>query len=160
MHANKLIKAKYWTKWDGDIHFTTFEKRLDDEHICIKHFGINISDKNNLQFYLEQMYPCNQIDQTQMTPWENKIEAIKTNWIETKQYFEGLVATSKSTSRTAAVLKQKANTKVPVKPPKLTKATISGTRLPPLQQQRLSMRKSRIRLLPTFATSRKKKPMK
>ncbi len=37
------------------------------------------------------MYSCNQFDQTQMTAWENKTEAIKTNWTKTKQYFEGLV---------------------------------------------------------------------
>jgi hypothetical protein len=62
VHAKKLIKAKYWTKWDGDIHLTAFGKGLDDEQICIERFGINISNKDKLHFYLEQMYSCNQFN--------------------------------------------------------------------------------------------------
>jgi hypothetical protein len=73
------------------MHLTDFGKRLDDKQICIKRFGINISNEDKLQFYLEQMYSCNQFDQTQITAWESKTKAIKTNWTETKQYFEGLV---------------------------------------------------------------------
>ncbi len=34
---------------------------------------------------------CNQFDQTQMTAWENKTRAIKTDWTETKRYFKQLV---------------------------------------------------------------------
>ncbi len=37
------------------------------------------------------MYACNHFDQTQMTTWENKAEAIKNDWTMVKQYFEGLV---------------------------------------------------------------------
>jgi hypothetical protein len=91
VHAKKIIKAKYWTKWDGDIHLTAFGKCLNDKQICIEHFGINISNEDKLQFYLGQMYSCNQLNQTQMIAWENMTEAIKTNWTETKQYFKGLV---------------------------------------------------------------------
>ncbi len=91
MHAKKLLKAEYWTKWDGDIHLTVFERCLDDEQIRIECFGISISDEDKLQFYLKQMYYSNQFDQTQMTTWENKAEIIKTNWDEAKQYFEGLI---------------------------------------------------------------------
>ena len=47
--------------------------------------------KINLQFYLKQMYACNQFNQTQMTTWENKDKAIKNNWTMAKQYFKGLV---------------------------------------------------------------------
>jgi hypothetical protein len=76
---------------DGDTHLTAFGKCLDNEQICIKHSEINISNEDKLQFYLVQMYSCNQFDQTQITAWENKTKAIKTGWTETKRYFEGLV---------------------------------------------------------------------
>jgi hypothetical protein len=91
VHAKKLLKAEYWTEWDGDMHLTAFGKRLDDKQIRIERFGITISYEDKLQFYLEQMYACNQFDQTQMTTWENKDEAIKNDWTMAKQYFEGLV---------------------------------------------------------------------
>ncbi len=61
--AKKLLKAEYWAKWDGYIHLTAFGKRLDDKQIRIERFGISISDKDKLQFYLEQMYSSNQFDQ-------------------------------------------------------------------------------------------------
>ncbi len=77
--------------WDGDLHLTAFRKRLDNEQIRIERFGITISDKDKLQFYIEQMYACNQFDQTQMTTWENKWGAIKNDWTMAKQYFEGLI---------------------------------------------------------------------
>ena len=73
------------------MHLTAFGTRLDDEQIRIERFGITISDEDKLQFYLEQMYACNHFDQTQMTTWENKDEAIKNDWTMVKQYFEGLV---------------------------------------------------------------------
>ncbi len=91
VHAKKLLKAEYWTKWDGEMHLTAFGKRLDDEQIRIERFGITISDEDKLQFYLEQMYVFNQFDQTQMTTWENKDESIKNDWTMVKQYFKGLV---------------------------------------------------------------------
>jgi hypothetical protein len=75
---------------DGDIHLTAFGKRLGDKQIRIERFGITISDKDKLQFYLEQMYSSNQFDQTKMTTWENKAKIIKTDWDEAKQYFKGL----------------------------------------------------------------------
>ena len=81
------------------MHLTDFGKRLDDKQICIKRFGINISNEYKLQFYLERMYFCNQFDQTQMTTWENKTEAIKTDWTETKQYFKGLVHYKQSSTK-------------------------------------------------------------
>jgi hypothetical protein len=91
VHTKKLLKAEYWTKWDGNMHLTAFGKQLDNEQIRIKRFGITISDEDKLQFYLEQMYACNQFDQTQMTTWDNKDEAIKNDWTMAKQYFEGLI---------------------------------------------------------------------
>jgi hypothetical protein len=119
------------------MHLTTLGNRLDDKQIWVKCFGINISDKDKLQFYLEQMYSWNQVDQTQMTAWENKTNTIKTDWLEAKRYFEGLVpdfeAYKQNSGGTAG---GKASMKVPTKLPKPTKATNSGTTSPPSQQQR------------------------
>ncbi len=81
----------YYTEWDSEIHLTAFGKRLDDDQICIKRFGITISDEDKLQFYLEQMYASNHFDKKEMTEWENKIIAIKDDFDEAKLYFEGLV---------------------------------------------------------------------
>jgi hypothetical protein len=91
VHAKKLLKAEYWTKREGNMHRVAFGKCLNDKQISIERFRINISNKDKLQFYLEQMYSCNQFNQSQMTAWENKVKAIKTNWTEAKWYFEGLV---------------------------------------------------------------------
>jgi predicted phage tail protein len=68
-----------------------FGKRLDDDQIRIKRFGITISDKDKLQFYLEQMYASNHFDKKEMTEWENKSIATKDDFDEAKLYFEGLV---------------------------------------------------------------------
>jgi hypothetical protein len=64
VHAKELIKTGYQTEGDDNIHLTAFGKRLDDKQICIKQFGINISNEDKLQYYLEQMYSCNQFDWT------------------------------------------------------------------------------------------------
>ncbi len=95
-----------------------------------------------------------------MTAWENKSKAIKTSWTETKRYFEGLVCNFKIYKQNSGGTTEKINTKEPIKPPKLPKVTNSGTKLPPLQQQRLPETKSRTRLPPTFARACKRKPMK
>ncbi len=91
VNAKKMLKAGYWDKWDGKLHIAAFGKCLDDEQVCIKRFGITISNKNKLQFYLKQMYFSNRFDQPQMTTYENKPEVIKNNWDKAKQYFKGLI---------------------------------------------------------------------
>jgi len=80
----------YYTEWGSEIHLTGFGKRLDDDQIRIEHFGITISDKDKLQFYLEQMYASNHFDKKEMTEWENKSIAIKDDFDEAKLNFEGL----------------------------------------------------------------------
>ena len=80
VHTKKKLKQNYYTKWDNEIHLTTFGKRLDDKQMHIKHFGITTSDKDKLQFYLEQMYPSNSFDKKEMTEWENKPEITKNNF--------------------------------------------------------------------------------
>jgi hypothetical protein len=42
----------YYKEWDGEIHLTAFGKRLDDNQVRIERFGITISNKDKLQFYL------------------------------------------------------------------------------------------------------------
>jgi len=76
---------------DGLEHLTAFGKHLDDEQIRIERFGINISNEDKLQFYLEQMYASNTFDKKEMTEWENKPVAIKDDFAQAKLYFEGLV---------------------------------------------------------------------
>jgi hypothetical protein len=81
----------YYTEWDNEFHLAAFRKRLDDDQIRIKRFGITISNEDKLQFYLEQMYASDHFDKKEMTEWENKTVAIKHNFGEAKLYFEGLV---------------------------------------------------------------------
>jgi hypothetical protein len=69
-------------EWDSKIHLPAFGKRLDDDQICIEHFGITISDEDKLQFYLEQMYASNHFDKNETTEWENKTITIKDNFDE------------------------------------------------------------------------------
>jgi hypothetical protein len=80
IHANKKLKQDFYTKWDNEIHLTAFGKRLDNEQMHVKCFGITISNKDKLQFYLEQMYVSNFFDKKEMTEWENKPEITKNNF--------------------------------------------------------------------------------
>ena len=77
--------------WNREQHLTAFGKRLGDDQVRIKRFGITISNKDKLQFHLEKMYALNHFDKKEMTEWENKTEAIKNNFNEAKTYFEGLI---------------------------------------------------------------------
>ncbi len=91
VHAKKNLRIAYYAEWDGEQHLTAFGKRLDDNQVHIKRFGITISDKDKLQFYHKQMYASNHFDKEEMTEWENKPEAIKNDFNNAKTYFEGLV---------------------------------------------------------------------
>ena len=91
VHTRKQLKQDYYTEWDGLEHLTAFGKHLDDEQIRIERFGINISNEDKIQFYLEQMYASNTFDKKEMTEWENKPVAIKDDFAQAKLYFEGLV---------------------------------------------------------------------
>ena len=81
----------YYAEWDGKQHLTAFGKRLGNDQVHIKQFGITISDKDKLQFNLEKMYASNHFDKKEMTEWENKPKATKDNFNKVKRYFEGLV---------------------------------------------------------------------
>ncbi len=91
VHAKKKLKQDYFTKWDNEIPLTTFRKRLDDKQTCIKHFGITISKKDKLQFYLGQMYTSSSFNKKEMIEWENKPKITKDDFDKAKLYFEGLV---------------------------------------------------------------------
>jgi hypothetical protein len=84
VHAEKNLRLAYYTEWDNEIHLTAFGKRLDDDQIRIKRFGITISDEDKLQFYLKQMYASNHFDKKEMTEWENKPILIKDDFVEAK----------------------------------------------------------------------------
>jgi hypothetical protein len=72
VHAKKNLCIAYYVEWDGKQHLTSFGKHLNDKQVHIKRFGITISDKDKLQFYLKQMYASKQFDKKEMTEWENK----------------------------------------------------------------------------------------
>jgi hypothetical protein len=91
VHTKKNLRIAYYAGWDVEQHPTAFGKRLDDNQVHIKCFGITISNEDKLQFYLEQIYASNHFDKKEMSEWENKPEAIKNNFNNTKTYFEGLI---------------------------------------------------------------------
>ncbi len=57
VHAKKNLCIAYYAEWDGEKHRTAFGKRLDNDQVHIKRFGITISDKDKLQF-LSQANVC------------------------------------------------------------------------------------------------------
>jgi hypothetical protein len=81
----------YYMDWDGEQHLTAFRKCLNHSQVRIKRYGITISDKDKLQFYLKQMYASNHFDKKKMTGWENKPKAIKDSFDKVTTYFKGLV---------------------------------------------------------------------
>ncbi len=91
VHTKKNLKQAHYAEWDGEMHLTVFGKCHDNDQVHIKQYGITISDKEKLQFYLKQMYSSNHFNKKEMTEWENKPEANKNNFGKAKMYFEGLV---------------------------------------------------------------------
>jgi len=89
--AKKALKNTYYTKWDGSEHLTTFGKRLNDDQCALVRSNVTIADEDTLQFYLEQMYDSNHFEKSEMLDWEKKPTIIKTNYDDTKDYFEALV---------------------------------------------------------------------
>ena len=53
-HLNDINDA-YYTKWDGDEHFTAFWKLLDNNQKALVCSDVTIADKDKQQFYLEEM---------------------------------------------------------------------------------------------------------
>ena len=72
-------------------HVTHFDKRLDNDQTTLVRSDITISNKDKLQFYLEQMYDSNLFDKSEMMKWKQQDSATKTDYNLTKNYFETLV---------------------------------------------------------------------
>jgi hypothetical protein len=53
--------------------------------------GIVISNKDKLQFYLEQIYASNCFNKTVMVTWDNKPVIVKDDYTQAKTYFKNLV---------------------------------------------------------------------
>ena len=73
------------------MHLIAFGMKLDKEQARIDRLGVVISNKDKLQFYMEQIYVSNCFDKKEMVDWENKPINIKDDYNEAKLYFEGLV---------------------------------------------------------------------
>ncbi len=97
------------------MHLTAFGIKLDKEQARINRLGVVISDKDKLQFYMEQMYSSNCFDKKEMVDWENKPINIKDDYNEAKLYFKVSSETLRPTRRTAAGAPAKWNTRVPTR---------------------------------------------
>jgi hypothetical protein len=91
VQAKKELKKTYYTKWDADEHLTAFGKRLDDDQRALIRSDVTIADDDKLQFYLEEIYDSNRFDKQEMLTWEQQPQAIKTDYVEAKMYFERIV---------------------------------------------------------------------
>ncbi len=73
------------------MHLTAFGMKLDKEQVRINRLGVVISNKDKLQFYMEQISVSNCFDKKEMVDWENKPINITDNYDKAKLYFKGLV---------------------------------------------------------------------
>ena len=89
--ARKLLKAEFHANWDSTVmHLTAFGMKLDKEKAHIDRLGVVISNKDKLQFYMEQIYASNCFDKKEMVDRENKPVNVKDDYDKAKLYFEGL----------------------------------------------------------------------
>ncbi len=87
-----MLKKEFYANWDtSNTHLPAFGMKLDKEQNRLHRLGIVVSDKDKLQFYLEQIYASNCFDKAEMVAWENKTVAIKEDYNQDKKYFEDLV---------------------------------------------------------------------
>ena len=67
---------------------TKFSQRLDDQQVYLNgHDGIDITEANKLQFYIEQMLDSGFFDKHILMRWEKRDPARKT-WDRAKTYFD------------------------------------------------------------------------
>ena len=91
IRARKLLKAEFHADWDSTVmHLTAFGMKLDKEKAHIDRLGVVISNKDKLQFYMEQIYSSNCFDKKEMVDRENKPVNVKDDYDKAKLYFEGL----------------------------------------------------------------------
>jgi hypothetical protein len=92
IRARKLLKGDFFADWDSTVmHLTAFGMKLEKEQVRIDRLGFVISNKDKLQFYMEQIYASNCFDKKEKVHWENKPINIKDDYNEANLYFEGLV---------------------------------------------------------------------
>jgi hypothetical protein len=73
------------------MHLTAFSMKLSKDQNCLDRLDVVISDKDKLQFFLEQIYVSNCFNKAEMVAWENKPILIKDDYGKAKRYFETLV---------------------------------------------------------------------
>jgi hypothetical protein len=84
--------VEFYADWDSSkMHIMAFGLKLDKEQKRLELLGIVISNKDKLQFYLEQIYALNMFDKKEMVHWVNKPILIKDDYDEAKLYFKNLV---------------------------------------------------------------------
>ena len=67
VRAKKHLKAKFHTNWDSSgMHLMAFSMKLDKEQARIDRLRVVISNKDKLQFYMEQIYSFNCFDKKEM----------------------------------------------------------------------------------------------
>jgi hypothetical protein len=59
VQARKQLMQNYYRPWEPEEHLTAFGMQLADEQISLVRLDVTISNKDKLQFYLEQMYEAN-----------------------------------------------------------------------------------------------------
>jgi hypothetical protein len=92
VQAQKIMKKEFYMDWDtSNMHLTAFGMKLNKDQNRLDRLGIIISNKDKLQFYLNQIYASNCFYEAEMVAWENKPILIKDDYNKAKQYFETLV---------------------------------------------------------------------
>jgi hypothetical protein len=92
VRAKKQLKAEFHVDWDSSVmHITAFGLKFDKEQKQLELLGIVISNKDELQFYMKQIYASNMFDKKEMIDWENKPVGVKDDYNQSKLYFENLV---------------------------------------------------------------------
>jgi hypothetical protein len=89
--AKKELQKAYNSKWDRNEHLTVFGKHLDNDQKALVRSDVTIPDNHKLQFYLKEIYDNNKLDKQDMLTWEQSSAIIKTDFNQTKAYFEKIV---------------------------------------------------------------------
>jgi hypothetical protein len=91
VQAKKELWKAYYSKWYSNEHIIAFGKCLNNNQKALIRLEVTIPDDNKLQFYLKEIYDSNKFDEQYMLTWEQSSAIIKTNFDQTKAYFEKIV---------------------------------------------------------------------
>ena len=84
----KMMTKSFNEPWNQVDQVTKFAQRLDDQQVYLNgHDGINITEANKLQFYIEHMLDSGFFDTHILMRWEKRDPTRKT-WDCAKTYFE------------------------------------------------------------------------